>query len=397
MLLSSLEVIRLRASPKTTILVIRLSTDDGRTGLGEGSAAGSDVAVAAAASELFQAALAGRRVESIARLLEELRVHTGPTPGIARATAASALEQGLWDLRGQQVDLPVWALLGGMRRERVPLYANINRGLSDRSPEAFADRARQAAAAGFGAVKCAPFDGVRPEAIHETGTRRAIDLGIERVDAVRRAIGGDLQLMVDCHGRFDRETAIEVAHRLADFKLLWLEEPLSTHPDMHVLASVTEGEPGSRYEAPDRAYGGLRDVATASPIPLAGGEFFFGLAQFEDVLQTGALRYLMPDVKHCGGLWEALRIGTLAEAHGVALAPHNPSGAVATLASAHLGVSLVAFDRLEFQWLEVPWRAELLDPPEQIAAGTLLLPAGPGLGARLNERTVAAHRIPLHE
>lgn len=395
MLLSSLEVIRLRASPTTTILIVRLATADGRTGLGEGSAAGSDVAVAIAASELFAAALVDRPVESIAALIDELRVRAGPTPGIARATAVSALEQALWDLRGQQVDLPVWALLGGRRRTHVPLYANINRGLSDRSPEGFAGRARQAGVAGFSAIKCAPFDGVRPEAIREIGTRRAIELGIERVDAVRQAIG-DLELMVDCHGRFDQETAIEVAHRLADFKPLWFEEPLSTHPDMHVLASVRDGEPAAHHGAPDRAYGGLRDVAMASPIPVAGGEFFFGLAQFEDVLQIGALRYLMPDVKHCGGLWEALRIGTLAEAHGVAVAPHNPSGAVATLASAHLGVALVAFDRLEFQWLEVPWRAELLDPPEQIAAGTLLLPDGPGLGARLNAKTVAAHRIPLH-
>lgn len=395
--LSALEVIRLRATPKTTVLVLRLATDDGSTGLGEGSAAGSDAAVAAAAADLFAAVLADQPVTSIARLIEELRSLAGPMPGIARATAASALEQCLWDLRGQDVGLPIYALLGGQRRDRIPLYANVNRGLIDRSPAAFAERGRQAASSGFRAVKCAPFDGVRPEAVRESDTRGAIELGIERVQAVRRAIGDEVDLMVDCHGRFDRETAVEVASRLASYDLLWLEEPLSTHPDMHVLAAVRDGDPFMAHQEVDPTYGGLGDVAAASPIPLAGGEFFFGLAQFEEVLRTGALRYLMPDVKHCGGLWEALRIGTLAEAHQVSLAPHNPSGAVATLASAHLGAALVAFDRLEYQWLEVPWRASLLDPPERVEHGMLFLPDGPGLGARLDERTVTRYRVGLRD
>src|SRR5262245_23410860 len=152
MRLKGLEAIRLRATPRTTHLLFELATDDGRTGLGDGSLAASDAAVAAGAQELFTEVLVGRPVESIAGLIDELRRRAGDEPGIDRATAVSALEQALWDLRGQEVGLPLWALLGGRRRERIPLYANVNRGIVERSPESFAKHAAAAIEAGFRGV-----------------------------------------------------------------------------------------------------------------------------------------------------------------------------------------------------------------------------------------------------
>jgi galactonate dehydratase len=395
--LTNLEMIRLRASSRTTHLLVELGADDGRTGLGDGSIAASDMAVAAAAQELFRETLVGQPVEAIARLIDEVRRRTGGDPDINRATAASALEHALWDLRGQEVGLPVWALLGGRRRERISLYANVNRGIVDRSPESFARHAAAAVEAGFRGVKCAPFDGVRPETSRERDTQDAISLGIRRVEAVRGAVGGEVGLMVDCHGRFDFDTAVEVAERLRGSALFWLEEPVATHPYMRVVTSPRSAEVRFDGGARDPEYGRLRDVAAATSIPLAAGEFFFGIDQFEDLLATDALGFLMPDVKHCGGLWETVRIGAVAEARGVGIAPHNPAGALGTLAAAHVCAALVSFDWLELQWLEMPWRAELLEPPELISSGALLLPDGPGLGARLNGRTVAAHRIALDE
>lgn len=370
MLVQSLEIIRLRASQRTTFLLFRLHASTGRSGLGEATMGGDDATKAAAARRLFEGCLAGRPVADHDTLTAELKAALGPHPPIAHATACSALEQALWDLRGQQEGVPVYALLGDRQREHVTLYANINRGTLDRTPAGFAARAQQAAAQGFQAIKCAPFDQVEPQRLHEPAVRAAIELGIERVAAVRAAIGPQVALMVDCHNRFDSQTALAIAERLAPFDLRWFEEPV-------------------------RAHAGLAEVGGRCTLPLAGGESLYGLQQFAELLDRVPLRFVMPDVKHCGGVGELWRIGAMARERGVAVAPHNPSGPLATLASAHVGIALPTFDLLEYQWNEVPWAAELLDPPEQIVAGRLAVADRPGLGVRLNEAVVRKHTIAL--
>jgi len=306
----------------------------------------------------------------------------------------SAVEQAMWDIRAQLMNVPMHVLLGRKRRSSIRLYANINRGLLVRSSEAFAERAQQAVGAGFGAIKCAPFDGLMPGSSIWPNHRELRDSGIARIAAVREAIGPNVELMIDCHGRFDFSEAVELVEAVKHFNLRWFEEPFPTRDDFHSYAEIASEGPVVTG-ASDSRFQELAGFKQLCPLPLAGGEFFFGCHQFAKLLDQRALDFIMLDVKHCGGLGEAVRIAELTKSHGVRIAPHNPSGPVGTIASAHLASVLPNFDILEYQLGDVPWRSELIRPAERIEGGGLLLPELAGLGATLNPDLVAEHSIPL--
>jgi galactonate dehydratase len=125
--------------------------------------------------------------------------------------------------------------------------------------------------------------------------------------------------------------------------------------------------------------------------PMAGGEILYGVAGFAPLSRNRAVHIIMPDVKHCGGLLELIRIATVAEHDGVTVAPHNPSGPVSTAASIQVCAVLKNFRLLEYQWGEVDWRRDLVTPPETFENGVIRVPERPGFGIELNERTVRAH------
>jgi galactonate dehydratase len=243
----------------------------------------------------------------------------------------------------------------------VPLYANINRATVDRSPEGFAANAVQAIKDGFRTVKLAPFDGVGYET-PPSDRRRLAEPGLARVAAVRSAVGPDIRMLVDCHWRFDVASALEVARALAELGAGWMEDPVP-------------------YEdGPD----GVLAVRRGAPLPIATGERLIGAAAFEPFLQAGAADYYLPDVKHIGGIGELLKLAQMSRDRGVWITPHNPSGPISTLASASALAGVPHAAPLEFAWGEVGWRPGVLDPPERIEDGALVLPTGrPGLGARL--------------
>jgi galactonate dehydratase len=365
-----LRVRAVRVNHRGNWLFVEVETDDGLLGLGEASHSGDDELLARLAARRLAPALQGRDPAAVEPLWRDLLEALGGTAiGRLQATALSAVEQALWDLNGQALGVPVHRLLGGAQRDWLRLYANVNRAVTDRSPAGFAAAARAAVAEGFGAVKLAPFDGVQAWQLDRKETRLALAAGLERVAAVREAIGPAAELMVDCHGRFSRDLALLVARELEPLRLSWLEEPVLFEQD------------------PD----GLAALGPAILQPLAGGEHLFGRSGFAPLLQRRLVGTIMPDVKHCGGLWEARKIAALAETARTAVSPHNPAGPLATLASAHLSATLPNFSLLEYAWGETAWRPTLLDPPETIVAGHLKVPEAPGLGARLNE-AVAAER-----
>jgi len=241
---------------------------------------------------------------------------------------------------------------------------------------AFASAASSAVREGFSALKIAPFDGVSWRTGDPRALRKAVSDGVARVAAVRAAVGPAVDLMVDCHGRFQRELAIEVARELEPFALFWLEDLVWADEDPEGLAAI----------------------GAAIRQPIAAGERELTLEAFFPIVSRRLAATVMPDVKHCGGLAVAQKVAALAEAGRLWVSPHNPAGPVATLASAHLAATLPNFTHLEYAWGEVAFRAELLDPPERIVAGELALPAGPGLGARLNPDVLAEHSFdPLAE
>jgi galactonate dehydratase len=369
MQVTRLDLRLVRVNERGDWLFVQVHTDAGLTGIGEASHGGSgparDRVVAAIVREQIAPLLVGRDPRAVRAAVAALRPVASGLPGW---TAVSAVEQALWDLAGQAAGLPVYRLLGGPARERIPLYANINRATRDRTPAGFAASARAAAAQGFGAIKCAPFDGVDPLSGRDRAGRALVAAGLARVAAIRDALGPTPDLYVDCHGRFDVATAVWVARELATLGVRWFEEPVPTE---------------------DRA--ALAQVRDRVAVEVIGGEHLLGPAACWPYLADHLFGTLMPDVKHCGGIGGLVAIGELAAAAGVAVAPHNPSGPVALAASLQAAAVLPSLRILEYAWGEVDWRAGLVTPAEAIVAGELALPTAPGLGVRLDEAAVGAH------
>ncbi len=343
-----------------------VETDAGIAGVGEASHNSND-ALCVAAVEQFDRQLRGEDPRQIARIRQMLRKKDG---GRVYNTALSGLEQALWDVLGQSLGAPLHALFGGAVRERIRLYANINRHVVDRSPEGFARAARQAADEGFTAIKMAPFDELRHPYCYRTGPLADWRPGVERVRATRKAIGDEIELAVDCHSRMEVSEAVVVGRELADVNLFWYEEPVA-HTDVEGLAAV----------------------AGLVPQPIASAESVYGVEGFRPFTADRCVDVIMPDVKHCGGILELNEIAATARLRQVLVAPHNPAGPLSTAATAQAAASWPNFYILEYAWGEVDWRAELLSPPERIEDGHLVLSQEPGLGHRLNQGTVETHRV----
>ena len=359
-----MELTSVRVSERTAWMFVHLRTNLGLEGLGECSL--GNRRELPALDDAFEAAR-GRSPFDIEayRAAGRERAAAGDR---FEATAFSAIEQALWDLVGKAVDAPVHQLTGGLLRQSLPAYANINRATRERTPAAFAANARAAVEDGFSAIKAAPFDGFPALDAPASEVAAAADLGVACVEAIRAAVGPDVDILIDCHSFFDVDLAIEVAGRLEPQNLTWYEEPVAPTD----VAATKAIERGIEQR-------------------MAGGEFLFGIEGFGPLCREHAVDVIMPDVKHCGGLLEARKIAAVAELDGVAVSPHNPSGPVATAASAQLCAGLPNFEILEMQWGEAGWRGDLVVPPERFENGSIAVPEGPGLGVELNGRVARAH------
>ncbi len=347
-------------------IFLQVETDEGVTGLGEASHSSNDALLYRAVATIEEMLIGTdpTNISSLRQLMKRQRM------GGVGGTAWSAVEQACQDIRGQVLGVPLYQLLGGALRDSLRLYANINRHVVERTPASFAQAAAAAVDEGFTAIKLAPFDEVVASDRRRSGQNAAWQPGIERVRAVRDAVGGDVEVAVDCHSRFDVKEALAVARALEEFDLFWFEEPVSVQDT-----------------------GGLSAIRSQIQQPLATAESLFGAEAFHQVMVAGAADVLMPDVKHAGGVQETLAIGEMATAAGVGFAPHNPSGPLATVASGHVAACVAGFRILEYAWGEVTWRAELLDPPEDIRRGHLFLSDRLGLGHRLNPNLVTQHAV----
>ncbi len=352
---------------------LTLSDAKGREGLAEitcGPMTGEVVTTAAG----LAGRLRGERLTSEADIVPKLGLSTSDlTADRALATAVSGLRCAVADALARGARMPLVEFLGGPRPGRVELYANINRsmlpddsGPVDREPETFAQKARRAREEGFSAIKCAPFDECRAP-FRDAGLPRAAHAGLERVSAARQAIGPDATLLVDCHSRFDLDSGLALEPELRRRGVGWYEEPVNPLQEQDALTRIR----------------------SASQLPMAGAETAYGREIFEALIDDGALDIVMPDVKHCGGPGEAAAIGrALEDGRGGSVSMHCPSGPVSLLASAHATAAFGPRLPLEHAVYEVDWRAEVLEPAERVAGGALILPDGPGLGARLNERLI---------
>ncbi len=356
-----------KATEMTTWTFVEVVDPDGLVAVAEITGAPEVVQL----TSEFAERLKGREIASEMDVEDLLRLSVSDMQAsIAMATAVSGLRSSVSDLMAQRRGVTLTEELGGTPQESILLYANINRHLltRDRSPASFGRAAELAVSRGFKIVKCAPFDGVAPPSTREAilDVARA---GIDRVAAVRSAVGEDVTVLVDCHSRFERHTAPLVAEQLAQSNIGWFEEPLQ----------------------PTKDAAGLAEVSKEVSMTVAGGESGYGREFFRNLVECGAVDVVMPDVQYCGGVAEARAAGQAAMDAGGNVSLHSPSGPVSLIGGGHATAAMPGALHLEHAVYEADWRAELVLPHERVEDGRLWMPNGLGLGATLNESVVSRY------
>lgn len=358
---------------------IELFTDKGLSGLGECSHAhpptdpSGRAKVSDAVRKIFQL-LKGQSIYSVNYLKTQV---IQPQDKLHR-TVCAAFEQCLWDLIGKANDLPIYTLFGGKLHDKLAVYANINRATNERDAkgrrlvDAFVKTAEKAVSEGFEAFKLAPFDEMKPlSEAHQEDISETLAYVIACIAAVRNVIGTDKKLLVDVHSHLDKALTKQFAEQSAEYDLYWIEEPMEPSLAMADLAELRQ---------------------EIKPI-LAGGESIFGLEGFMPIFSHQSLDTVMPDVKHCGGIQSLYQISSMAAALGVSVAPHNPSGPIATAATLMVCATMPNFQLLEFAYGEVPWRAQLILPHENFKDGHLQVSERPGLGVTWNRTALSKHLV----
>ncbi|MEO8242992.1 MAG: mandelate racemase/muconate lactonizing enzyme family protein [bacterium] len=351
--------------------ILRLETDSGIVGWGEGkNAAGSSGTYSALVHLLnheFGPRLIGRDASEITPIWEDLyngvrakasatRGH--PMPELSRRgltlAAISAIDIALWDIRGKALDQPVWALLGGRSATRLPAYASGGwadaAGIGDQL-QSYVD------AGGFRAVK------MRVGSMDERP-----QVSADRVRAARRTLGPNVDLMVDAHGTYTVAEARRFAQLVADCDLAWFEEPIS---------------------ADDRA--GLAEFRASTMIPVAAGESECTRFDFAALVAARAVDILQPDPAFCGGITEAMRIATLASSFNLRLAPHLWAGAPCFFAGLHVLAAAPAGYIVEFSLGANPMIHTLSRGSVTVKDGTIAVPDGPGLGLDMDTEVIARY------
>jgi galactonate dehydratase len=343
-------------------LFLRLTTDSGLTGLGEASLEWQERAVQTLAHDWLEDRVLGADPFDVERLVGGLirdQYQGGPTV----LSAISGVEIACWDLIGKSCGRPVYQLLGGRARDRLPAYANGWYG-GAKTPAEFAAKARAVVARGYAALKFDPFGTAWKEL-----TAEQIGEAERVVAAVRAAVGDGVGLMIEVHGRLSAACAIETGRRLAAYRPAWYEEPVA--PLSLEL---------------------LKEVRAALPFPVAAGERLYTLEEFGRLISLRACDVVQPDLAHCGGLWLGKKVAALAQAHDIAVAPHCSVGPVALCAAVHFGwCTPNVLVQENFADYDVPWRNELVRGWDPVRGGEFALPEAPGLGVELDVEACARH------
>jgi gluconate/galactonate dehydratase len=379
---------------------VKLETDAGLQGLGECFFAPGLTAML----RDLEPVIVGEDPRDIKRLFRKLQWASSGAGSVAGCVynAITGIEAALWDIVGQGLGVPIYQLLGGKFRDRIRIYADCHGGeglesldsvLRSRkaswatdnvahkaadyfggeseeesaTPAMYAHRATQMAAQGFTALKFDidvpnPF---RSDQHNRSLSNQELDYMLSLIAAARDAVGFSVDISVDCHWRFNLADARRIAVGCEPFKLLWLEDAL-----------------------PPWSVQGFREIKLASNTPISTGENLYLFEGFRNIIQAECLSVVSPDLQKVGGLIEARRIAEYADSYNLAVAPHNISSPIGTMASAHFCAATPNFLALEYHASEVPFWDDLVadrDETGLIKDGQITVSGRPGLGIRLNE------------
>jgi L-alanine-DL-glutamate epimerase-like enolase superfamily enzyme len=387
---------------------IRVYTDEGIMGLGESFLAPGLTGIVRDLKPL----LVGEDPRNVDKLWSKMRwaaSGAGSMGGIVY-NAISGIEAALWDIAGKHYGAPIHALLGGKYRDKIRIYADchagealesldavmlarrpkwlpeeaetavaseINQPVHGRAygeaetdevftPEMYAEKARETAAMGFTALKF-DLDVPNPHTldIHSgTLTNAEIKFMVSLVEAVREAVGDEVDIAFDLHWRYNVSDAQRLAYELEPYGLMWLEDPV----------------PPENIEA-------MRRVTKGTRTPICSGENYYMRFGFREALEKGALDIVAPDLQKVGGLLEGRKIADMADTHYVAVTPHCIASPVGTIASVHVGSAIPNFLALEWHGMSVPFWEEMVIGIEGpiMEEGYIKVPEAPGLGVELNE------------
>ena len=352
---------------------IEVSTDEGITGWGEitGTLPVANRSVCAAlrhVSDLIEGD-DPRLIEMIWNKIFRSFTYMGSRG--ATTNIISAIDIALWDIRGKVLGLPISELFGGPVRDGVPIYCHPQNGSSI---EEMVQHVKAIVETGQKALKLDPFQPHHEEESNGylTGklSAESENLGADRIAAIREAIGPDIEVMIDCHGRFDAPTAIRLAKALEPYNIWWFEEPVpveSTHA--------------------------LRQVRENVGVPICVGERLHTRWEFVPILENELADFIMPDVTWTGGISEIKKIATMAEAYYVPISPHDASGPVNVLAGAHAMASVPNHYRVETSRAKLNAYDEYIDHPLDIRGDKIYLSDRPGLGIELDRDYMRGHAL----
>ena len=359
----------------TNWLFVRIDTDAGISGWGEGSLQYKDAALEAEILD-FGKFLEGKDPRRIDWIWSSLYRRVTWAGGPVSMSAISAIDLALWDLKAKSLEIPVWELAGGMHRDRVRVYANgwfeelseavpgvpAETVARQASPLLHAEAALRLRDAGWTALKFYPFGG--PQTITPQRIRHGIDL----VKAVRDAVGSDMEIGIDVRARLDPWSAGRVAQQLEQFNIAWMEEPI-LYDNIEAMA----------------------EFARSVNVPVSTGEQLYNRWEFRPLLATNTVRMIQPDICHCGGFSETRKIANMAETYYVPVAPHNSNGPISTLASLHLDMSIPNAFMQEIFVSFIERYQEVLTNPIDISDGHATVPSGPGWGADIDLDVLAKY------
>ncbi|MEP7355702.1 MAG: galactonate dehydratase [Anaerolineales bacterium] len=370
MQITALKTVVVNAEMRNWVFV-KIETDQaGLYGWGEASLEWKTRAVVGAVDD-FAPMLIGEDPNRIEHIFQKLYRQSFWRVGAIGLSAISGIDQALWDIKGKVLNRPVYDLLGGRVRDRVRMYTHLGGGdmravyetHNSPDPTIFAERAAEVVAKGYTAVKVL----ITPptEALNSIAAYKYAAKGME---AMRMAVGDDVDIMVDCHGRHSPANALEFCRVLAPYRPYFVEEPV----------------PPENVDA-------MAEVRHNSPVPIATGERLLTRHDFRPVLEKHAADIIQPDLCHCGGLWEAKKIAAMAEAYYVGVAPHNPLGPIANAAALHFALSTPNFLIQEDMLGDVAWRWDVVQSSLVTENGYWLPATAPGLGIEVDEAAAAKH------
>ena len=351
---------------RTNWVFVMVYTDEGIDGVGEATLEYKEKALLGAVEHIKEY-LVGQDPRDIERHYHDIYRDAYWRGGAVLMSALSAVETALWDILGKSLNVPVYRLLGGKIRDKVRIYVN-GWFAGAKTPAEFAEKARIAVKRGVTAMKWDPFGKSYLEI-----SNKDLNTALECIGAVRDAVGSEVDLLIEGHGRFNVPTGIKIAQQLEQFGVMFFEEPV----------------PPDNLEA-------LKAVRDKSPVAISAGERLYTRQAFRELFEKRAADYIQPDISHAGGIMELKKIAAIAESCYIPFAPHNPSGPVANAATLQLAACVPNFSILEIMYSDVDWRKDVTNESLEYSDGYISIPDNPGIGIEINEKECLKHPYKPH-